>query len=103
MPVRPLCFAALAILCFAADASAKRPMAPQDLWAMERAVTPAISPDGKQVVFTINRFPVEENKRDSDLWLVPADGSAPPRRLTWNPGTDGEPAWSPDGKRIAFV
>ena len=70
---------------------------------MERAGAPAISPDGKQVVFTINRISVEENKGDSDLWLVPTDGSAPPRRLTWNPGADGGPAWSPDGKRIAFV
>ena len=103
MPVRPLRFAAFAFLCLAAAASAKRPMTPEDLWAMERAAAPAISPDGKQVVFTINRISVEENKGDSDLWLVPTDGSAPPRRLTWNPGADGGPAWSPDGKRIAFV
>jgi dipeptidyl aminopeptidase/acylaminoacyl peptidase len=103
MPVRPLRFAVLAILGFAAAASAKRPMTPEDLWAMERAGAPALSPDGKQVVFTINRISVEENKGDSDLWLVPADGSAPPRRLTWNPGADGAPVWSPDGERIAFV
>jgi dipeptidyl aminopeptidase/acylaminoacyl peptidase len=103
MPVRPFRFAVIAFLYFAAVASAKRPMTPEDLWAMERAGAPALSPDGKQVVFTINRFSVEENKGDSDLWLVPADGSAPPRRLTWNPGADGGPAWSPDGERIAFV
>ena len=106
MTVRPLRLAALAFLWFASIAaavSAKRPMTPGDLWAMERASAPAISPDGKQVVFTINRISVEENKGDSDLWLVPTDGSAPPRRLTWNPGADGGPAWSPDGKRIAFV
>lgn len=102
MPVRPLRFAALAFLV-AVAASAKRPMTPEDLWAMERAGAPAISPDGKLVVFTINRFSVEENKGDTDLWLVPADGSAPPRRLTWNPGADGGPVWSPDGQRIAFV
>ncbi|HVG07425.1 MAG TPA: S9 family peptidase, partial [Thermoanaerobaculia bacterium] len=103
MPIRPLRFAALAFLCFAAASSARRPMTPEDLWAMERAGTPVISPDGKQVVFTINRISVEENKGDSDLWLVPSDGSAAPRRLTWNPGADGGPVWSPDGKRIAFV
>jgi len=96
-------FAAVAFLVFSTAASAKRPMTPEDLWAMERAGAPALSPDGKQVVFTINRISVEENTGDSDLWLVPTDGSAPPRRLTWNPGADGGPAWSPDGKRIAFV
>src|SRR6185436_16973117 len=46
---------------------------------------------------------VEENKGNGDLWLVPTDGSAAPRRLTWNEGADGSPAWSPDGQRIAFV
>ncbi|HEX5718856.1 MAG TPA: S9 family peptidase [Thermoanaerobaculia bacterium] len=96
-------FAAVAFLVFSTAASAKRPMTPEDLWAMERAGAPALSPDGKQVVFTINRISVEENKGDSDLWLVPADGCAPPRRLTWNPGADGGPAWSPDGQRLAFV
>lgn len=101
MPVLRL--AVVAFLVLASAASAKRPMTPEDLWAMERAGAPAISPDGQLVVFTVNRFSVEENKGDTDLWLVPTDGSAPPRRLTWNPGADGAPAWSPDGQRIAFV
>jgi dipeptidyl aminopeptidase/acylaminoacyl peptidase len=43
------------------------------------------------------------NTTNSDLWIVPADGSAPPRRLTWNEGADGSPVFSPDGKRLAFV
>ena len=62
MPVRSPRFAALAFLCFAVAASAKRPMTPEDLWAMERAGAPALSPDSKQVVFTINRFSVEETR-----------------------------------------
>ncbi|MFL6294026.1 MAG: S9 family peptidase [Thermoanaerobaculia bacterium] len=106
MLIRSFRFAAFACLGFAAVAiavPARRPMTPEDLWAMERASAPAISPDGRQVVFTLTRYSVEENSRDSDLWLVPTDGSAAPRRLTWNPGADGFAAWSPDGKRIAFV
>ena len=86
-----------------AETPARRPMTPEDLWAMERVGEPAVSPDGRWVAFTVTRFSLEENKGNGDLWLVPADGSAPPRRLTWNEGSDGGPAWSPDGTRLAFV
>lgn len=81
----------------------KRPMTADDLWAMERVGSPAVSPDGRLVAFTVTTFSKEENKGESDLWLVPSDGSAEPRRLTWQQGADGSPSWSPDGQHLAFV
>ncbi len=81
----------------------KRPLTVEDLWAMERVGSPAVSPDGSLVAFTVTTFSKEENKGESDLWLVPSDGSAEPRRLTWQKGADGRPAWSPDGRTLAFV
>lgn len=83
--------------------SPRRPITVEDLWAMDRVGEPVVSPDGRWVVFTVTRVSMETNKSNSDLWLVPADGSSPPRRLTFNEGADGSPAWSPDGKSIAFV
>ena len=41
------------------------------------------------------------SKDDSEIYVMNADGSGT-RRLTHNVGYDGEPAWSPDGRRIAF-
>jgi dipeptidyl aminopeptidase/acylaminoacyl peptidase len=66
----------------------------------------AWSPDGKLVAFTSNRTEEPDNNRNSDIWIVSADNTdrgQTLRRLTTNPGSDESPAWSPDGKTIAYV
>jgi dipeptidyl aminopeptidase/acylaminoacyl peptidase len=90
---------ALSVSVCAAD---KRPITPQDLWLMKRLGSPALSPDGTRVVFTVQDWSIEKNKSTTNLWLVEVAGGAP-RRLTTAAASDNAPVWSPDGTRIAFV
>ncbi|MGB8859135.1 MAG: S9 family peptidase [Ilumatobacteraceae bacterium] len=67
-----------------------------------QASSPAVSPDGSQVAFVVTRVVMETNKYRSQVWLAVADGSTPPRVLT-SGDNDGNPAWSPDGRELAFT
>jgi dipeptidyl aminopeptidase/acylaminoacyl peptidase len=95
-----LCLAAGA--ASAEEAASRRPITHGDVWLMKRVGPPALSPDGRQVVVAVAEPAYDDTAKASDLWLIPADGSAPPRRLTHSPGAESGVAWSPDSRRIAF-
>ena len=58
----------------------------------------AIAPDGKRILFT----ELDDDGRADDIWLLDlARGSA--RRITTDPAGDFSPAWSPDGRSMAFA
>jgi dipeptidyl aminopeptidase/acylaminoacyl peptidase len=80
-----------------------RPMTVQDLLAAIRVSDPQLSPDGRSVLFVRTTTDVTTGARNSDIWVVPADGSAAPRALIDGPKTENTPRWMPDGRRIAFV
>ena len=96
--------AALGLACCASAAqeAAKRPITHEDVWLMKRVGAPALSPDGRLVVVPVAEPAYDEKEKSSDLWLVRADGSATPRRITFTPGGESGVAWSPDSRRIAF-
>lgn len=62
----------------------------------------AFSPDNKELCFVAVTDPVEAISTNGDLFTVPADGSAAPKKITTNPAFDGHPRYSPDGKWIAY-
>lgn len=67
--------------------------------ADDDAFGPAVSPDGKTVVYRVAAGGAPE----SDLYVGPVDGSKPPIRITHSGRHDTQPAWSPDGGWIAYV
>jgi len=83
-------------------AQAKQPITHEALWLMPRVGAPAVSPDGRWVVFSVTEPAYDEKEQRSDLWVVPADASAPPRRLTSTKAAENNIAWSADSRRIAF-
>jgi acylaminoacyl-peptidase len=73
-----------------------------DVFGLEWATDPQISPSGDAVVYVRNFFDVMTDGRRSNLWLVSADRRIH-RPLTSGTSGNGSPRWSPDGGRLAWV
>ncbi|MFN7932708.1 MAG: S9 family peptidase [Bryobacteraceae bacterium] len=93
---------ALAFALYALSLSAKSPITHESLWMMKRVSAPVVSPDGRWVVFTLTEPSYNDADQSTDLWLVPTDGSAQPRKLTTTKGSESGACWTPDSRRILF-
>jgi dipeptidyl aminopeptidase/acylaminoacyl peptidase len=77
-------------------------LTPEALWAMGRIGGLSVSPDAKQVLYSVAYYSVEQNKSNRELYMMNADGSDN-KRLTESPYQESEAVWIKDGKKIAFL
>jgi len=102
-PIHFLCCTLVLVSPLVAQQSPARHTIPhEDVFLMKRVGSPVLSPDGRSIVVSVTEPSDTEGEQVSDLWIVPADGSAEPRRLTNSKGGESGVEWSPDSRRIAF-
>lgn len=80
----------------------KRFAAAEDLYHYELISDAQISPDGRHVIYVVQRVDKKTEKRYSNLWLAATTGGQP-HQFTYGNQSDSSPRWSPDGQTIAFL
>lgn len=91
-------FALMASTAFAADSLFEA----KDVFELEYATSPAVSPDGKQVVYVRRSNDIMTDSTRSNLWIADADGASN-RPLMSGKKAFSTPTWSPDGTRLAYL
>jgi dipeptidyl aminopeptidase/acylaminoacyl peptidase len=76
---------------------------PDDLYTLKAPLEVRISPDASRTAYVVSETAPGKDGYRLSIWLVPADGSAPGRRLTLGARRDTSPRWSPDGTTLAFL
>ncbi|NOT30823.1 MAG: S9 family peptidase [Planctomycetes bacterium] len=79
----------------------KRAFEIADFYRVKQVGSPALSPDGKHVVFQVKRYDLAEDKSWTELWMMDLDGSDA-RQMTQGQHQDSAPQFTPDGGSILF-
>jgi dipeptidyl aminopeptidase/acylaminoacyl peptidase len=86
------------------SAQPKRAMTFTDVMEMRSVGAGQISPDGKQVIYTVSIPQWKAGKNYTDIFIAPADGTRPARQMTFTKEkNETRPEWSRDSKTFAFL
>ena len=77
-------------------------MTPEALWAMGRIGELSVSPDNKQIVYSVAYYSVSQNKSNRELFVMNADGSDT-KQITHTPYQENAAVWIKNGTKIAFL
>ncbi len=99
-----VCAAMAITACLAGALSAqdKTKFTAMDVFNIQSARDPQISPDGKKIVYVRAFSDTTTDRRYTNLWVLNADGTEH-RPLTTGNRHDASPRWSPDGTRLAYI
>jgi dipeptidyl aminopeptidase/acylaminoacyl peptidase len=87
---------------FASSAALAEPFNAETLVRLDRVGAPALSPDGRMLVYAVRKTDMEANKGVYDLWLTAfSDGKT--SQLTTHSANDTDPVWSADGQSVYFL
>ena len=82
-------------------AQEKRTLQNLDVFDMEWATNPQISPDGSKIIYQRNGFDIMNDRSVSHLWIMNTDGSGH-RKMFEGEQSESNPVWSPDGAKLAY-
>ena len=77
-------------------------MTPEVLWAFGRVGNVEISPDETKILYSVSYYSVEQNKSNSELFVMNVDGSEK-KQITKTASKEIAAKWMNDSKRIAFL
>lgn len=98
---KAIAFIVIFFVVFIVNAQIQKDFKYLDVFELEYAADPQISPDGSWVVYRRTGFDIQEDKSIGNLWLVSANGKNH-RKLTAREGSESNASWSHDGSKIVF-